>query len=76
LATATTAHQPIAEQHAAQLKALTELQTALAAQVTNRQNMMAMATQLEQQVAAAQQQLQARVAEQTAWQGELDQKLK
>jgi chromosome segregation ATPase len=76
LATATAAHQPISEQHAAQLKTLTELQTALAAQVTNRQNMMAMATQLEQQVAAAQQQLQARVAEQTAWQGELDQKLK
>ncbi|MFM7118222.1 MAG: c-type cytochrome domain-containing protein [Planctomycetota bacterium] len=76
LATATAAHQPIAEQHAAQLKTLTELQTALAAQVTNRQNMMAMATQLEQQVAAAQQQLQARVVEQTTWQGELDQKLK
>jgi len=76
LATATAAHQPIAEQHAAQMKALTELQTALAAQVTTRQNMMAMATQLEQQVAAAQQQLQARVTEQTAWQGELDQKMK
>lgn len=76
LATATAAHQPIAEQHAAQMKALTELQTALAAQVTSRQNMMAMATQLEQQVAAAQQQLQARVTEQTAWQGELDQKMK
>lgn len=76
LTAATAAHLPLAEQYAAQQKQLVELQTTLAAAVTNRQNMMTAMTQLEQQVAAAQQQLQARVAEQTAWQGELEQKTK
>lgn len=76
LAAATTAHQPLAEQYAAQQKSLSELQATLTAAVTNRQSMMAVVTQLEQQVTAAQQQLQARLAEQTTWQGELDHKAK
>jgi len=76
LAAATAAHQPLAEQFAGQQKQLNELQTTLATAVTNRQSMMTAVTQLEQQVAAAQQQLQVRVGEQAAWQGELDQKTK
>jgi hypothetical protein len=76
LAAAAAAHRPLAEQFSVEQKQLMELQATLATAVTNRQSMMTAVAQLEQQVAAAQQQLQARVAEQVAWQGELDQKTK
>lgn len=76
LAQVTAAHEPVANEFAALQKTFDELRTALAAATGTRQTTMDAMAQLEKQMVTTQEQLAAKIAEQTAWQSEHDEKSK
>jgi WD40 repeat protein len=73
---ANAAHEPVAAELAQLQKTFDELRSALAASTNTRQTVQTAIAQLEQQMMTAQEQLQAKIAQQTAWQVEFDEKTK